>query len=760
MYALILNSSKADETDNSQISAEPAVIVQRDNLLKSNLARSSDLDNALSNAPQGLRIADYFTLGKFPEGNDNSAKIIEENENERGTSSILQVTDNVHQTGAIWSKPEEGNYIDVNRNQSVSMWMYFGEGSPLNVGDGMAFVLQNDKRKDGAISFRSDKSVGVGETLGVWGYDYIEGRHLDSESIAASAIQNSYAIEFDSYRDRWIDSNTDEENGNSFDYDTEDKIKGHHIAMNYPSDSNTYSWKNSTFYVGDKWNGKWVTKRYFKMNHKAVSNLNKFDYDNGKLTDGKWHHVTINWYKADSDLNGKIEYKFNDKNIDGTLNSNSKTYFTGSSKVDVSKFNLPKSGDNTGKLRWGFTGSTGKKYENNLIVFESVPSFMMGNVTSSLRDETQNKDIGMDKSVYKDDDLTFNYLLEYKSGPQMWEKIKTSIKLPNQVKFQSADIVYSDGKVEEINSSLFDQMNSKLSFTLQRDLGSMLEKATIRVHAVANKTAKGVGSAHGRFESKYLILDADTPNFNILENGLNITTNPAVGKTFQSKEEIQENQKVDVFVSKNGSYSLPKTMLYYKFNGKPYGENNITGLNNGVAESIFINKKDFKLGENIIEIYAVDDYSKISTKAIKLIYNVGRDLRFGDVSEEVYFQQINEGYKDELVRRKKGWKVEVIDNRSTGNPWKLYAAAVALSKDGNTQQQLDADLIFKHKAGNIDFLESGPMIDFGPSVVPGKKSTQITDHWSKDDGVLLKLNGRNKKGTYKTQICWSLYDTL
>ncbi|MQS52001.1 lectin-like domain-containing protein [Companilactobacillus mishanensis] len=703
----------------------------------------------------GLNIADYFKLGDFPE---NNAKILDGNSVQRSLSSILQVTDGPGQTGAIWSDLEpdnmsealESNYIDISKDQhepqTLSMWLYFGKGKNGHIGDGMAFVLQNDPNGIKAISRRKSGKVGDGQTLGVWGYDYKRGMNLTEADIATRAIQNSFAIEFDTFPDLGGPNtsnqggvSSDIDKGNSFDFGLSSR-PSQHIFMGYPDNADTYEKHNFGFV----------------LRHDNLQLTDDPDTKHkGQLTDGTWHHMTITWTNLD-DKNANLKYELNDKNNDGSKNRSPENYISSNAQVDLTHFKKPASN----RLRWGFTGSTGDEFENNLIIFESVPSFLSGNVEPSIRDDTQNMVISDEfKSVYEGDDLTFNYKLNYQSGPKDWEKIKSLITLPSQVKFQSAEVIYPYGKTEVISQDSFNQKDSKLTYVLQKNLNSKLETATIRIHANAQTLGNNIGTAHGRFESKYLILDGDTHEFDIVQNSLTIKTDPAEGKNFQDLQSIKENQKIAVYVNKNDLTALPDTTLYYKIKGKT-NLKTITGLERGKAAYIEIDKGNFEIGQNILEIYAVDNQTKERSRTVKLEYNVGRDLRFGDVSEEVYFQQINEGYKDELVRRKKGWKVEVIDNRSTGNPWKLYAEAVALSKDGNTNQQLDADLIFKHKAGNIDFLESGPMIDFGPSVVPGKKSTQITDHWSKDDGVLLKLNGRNKKGTYKTQICWSLYDTI
>lgn len=115
----------------------------------------SDLEHALQSAPRGLDIADptflqgVFTM-KNSDKNMNSSKVILRHPNDiSDKTGILRVTHGFNQLGSIWSNVDESNFLDVSQDQSMSMWLYFGRPinseSPGEVGDGMAFVLQNAK---------------------------------------------------------------------------------------------------------------------------------------------------------------------------------------------------------------------------------------------------------------------------------------------------------------------------------------------------------------------------------------------------------------------------------------------------------------------------------------------------------------------------------------------------------------------------------------------------------------------------------------
>lgn len=206
----------------------------------------ADLAKAISTAPRGLDISDpTFQLGEFK---DNAARVIRRDQGDNDKTGILRVTDKTKQLGAIWSNIDDKNYIDISQDQTMSMWLYFGtpvnENNPRNVGDGMAFVLQNDIRGKNAIS-TFDGNPAPGETLGVWGADFNKDKKTEKEDIAKTSIQNSYAIEFDTFIDNLINYNQIDGKGVSFDrYEPINSVNNRlfqHIGMNYPDDPDTYT---------------------------------------------------------------------------------------------------------------------------------------------------------------------------------------------------------------------------------------------------------------------------------------------------------------------------------------------------------------------------------------------------------------------------------------------------------------------------------------------------------------------------------------
>src|SRR5699024_9167608 len=108
-------------------------------------ATNTDFQTALDTAPKGLHwddsafsIADFQKAainrnGKLPvkvtDSNQksallNNAKIINVDENDPESTSVIEMTDGNYQTGAVWSNMANENYFDISKDQTASMWLY------------------------------------------------------------------------------------------------------------------------------------------------------------------------------------------------------------------------------------------------------------------------------------------------------------------------------------------------------------------------------------------------------------------------------------------------------------------------------------------------------------------------------------------------------------------------------------------------------------------------------------------------------------
>lgn len=189
----------------------------------------ADADNdAISNAPVGLDISKYFDVGNFEKTSTeddnysyqtNSATIYnnssDSSDKHNGRVLDMAKSGDEKSVGAAWSKIGSGsdNYIDINKKQTVSVWLYFGSGEdtdPLSNGEGMSLVLQNDSRGTSAMgagmqslgSMGADtaklKDIGT-NLLGNWSWskDSSSGATTNTpEQAAQTAVGNSIALNF------------------------------------------------------------------------------------------------------------------------------------------------------------------------------------------------------------------------------------------------------------------------------------------------------------------------------------------------------------------------------------------------------------------------------------------------------------------------------------------------------------------------------------------------------------------------------------
>lgn len=738
-----------------------------------------DFKNALDTAPRGLDISDpTFLLGKFKDpGSDeniNSSKVILRSpENPDDKTGILRVTHGFNQLGSIWSNIDKSNFLDVSQDQSMSMWLYFVRPlhpeNPKEVGDGMAFVLQNAKPDSSALNpfggieaiSRYNGKAAHGETLGVWGADF---NNLQSKfELSKTAIQNSFAIEFDTFLNRLTAIDDINGRGVSFDadilagrnpsgsFDYYQQIKGQHISMDYPDgyENNDLDPEffdhNATYQRSDSW-GNGGSKYFYKMNHKNLR-------DEVSLTDARWHHITVKFNHETSTLS----YAFDDKDLNGIAQD---TTIRGSQKLDMSHFKL---GDSK-KLRWGFTGSTGKFFENNLIVFESIPSFVNADSTVSLKDLTKGNTIpGNDDKVNVGDDLDFIYDLDYKNGSKEWNEISATMYLPSEVTFKDGIITYDDDPdhPEFISNSEFN--NGKVNHLLLKSLSNDNRHAKIELHTTVNNQTQpvSVGEQHAHFASDNFIVDDNTPKFNITIPSMLLTTDPSGTVNYGSMDAVPDLVPIrgTVKYSNNQIIDPSKVTLHYIVNSNPANSFKLTGTQSNFASFNFdVLKSQLFIGPNTVKIYATDDSGQTTSQSVINIF-IGGGLQFGKVSRDVSFNSVNVGYAGQLVPRKEPWQLEVTDGRSGESSWTLQAEADKMINEEN-KKLLDGDIVYKSLGGELMPLSELTSIYTNIKNSNSSQTVDVAKQLDSQTGIFLKLNGRNTSGKYSGKITWSLIDGI
>lgn len=697
-----------------------------------------DQNYGLKNAPSNLGLdPDMFTVPDLSTYgvNRNFAALM----NEEGRSpnpKAIRMTSTPKQSSAIWSNINN-NYIAINKKQTMSMWLYFGptkheDGSPL--GDGMAFVIQ--KSPDGTNAFaHSSRNPGNGQSLGVWGVDD-DTTNNDPNVLAKTAIQNSWALEFDTF----VDNNSDYGSGADFD----NGISGQHIAYNFPAQGSTYV---------HEYNG---NGNYFNMNHQ--------DLRQATLTDGKWHHLAISWDPIHFDIN----YEFNDRNKDGSPGTNPiKATIKDVKAADFGGY------DNLAdkKLIWGFTATTGTYYEPNLIAFESIPSSVEGDIIPTIHDDTQNKDIGKNGSVNSGDNLSFKYELDYESGRDDWKNIEAKMVLPTNVTYNPTNdpnhtigyITYDDGSdVEPIPASewkLDDKGKLVLDHKLLKNLSGndKPDQATIIINGQANNVDAdtAVASVSAQMDSDTIIKDVDMLPFVIKKSkpinlsldknnitvGLNKDANITGTVSYTDTTIPVVNSKVDVYATLNGT-------ALDKFSMNDTDE----------AGRLNFNIPASKLTEpsNTLTVYVMDSDGNKSTVSTEVIAKSGGlNLKVSNYS----FGNINQIPTSMLIPRKGAWNIEVDDSRENGStPWTLSAETAGLY-DGKTQ--FNGNVVYKNSDGVEQAINNGMvLIANGNKTQAGEQITNVGQAWNDSEGLMLRVNGLTTKGEYSGQMNWNLSDTI
>ncbi|WP_125763380.1 L-type lectin family protein [Companilactobacillus hulinensis] len=567
-------------------------------------------------APQGLSLNNdgsnysYFTkVDPLTITSDkvqvNSAQIAVGPNSKFPDSDVAIITNSTQQIGSIWSDTDKDNYFDTSKPQKLSMWFYFGNA--LTPGDGMAFVLQNGD----ASAISKDPLTGNasgGQTLGVWASDS-DANQGDKAQLAKSAIQNSWALEFDTYLNQVIRPG----DGNYFDADlTKYSDTSEHIASGYPGDPDTYNRIGSA--------GKYT----YSMNHTNLHNhLKLTGYDSP--TKG-WFHVTIDYQPPVSDGDdAMLTYHFKDKNYDGTPNTTGE--ITQTEPIDLSKFNFktdPKTGVKETKLRYGFTGSTGTSASANMAVFESMPSLVDANADSKIYDLTQNSNL-VDSdyaTVHDKDDMRFDYNLNYESGKKSLDNVVANIKLPDNITYATdgniGKVIYADGSSEPIpvNGNVTD---GTLNYQLKKSLSNDLNSAKIQIFGTATaKTTNGVpvptvvDSAHAILAGDLYKTDLDTDSFVI-----NPITNTL--KLDATNTSTDQYQGTDVKLTGKATYgndgSPASNLTYYTtIDDGSVIKSGYTGSTDG-SYSLTLPYDTYKdelgVGPHKIKVYAMDkDYIK------------------------------------------------------------------------------------------------------------------------------------------------------
>ncbi|MFS7388353.1 L-type lectin-domain containing protein [Carnobacterium maltaromaticum] len=554
--------------------------------------------NNAENPPNGIEIDNVF---QTPNG-ANSSVI------NNGLVDIVEVTPNTtNQAGAIWNT--DNNMMDLTKDFEASMYLYFGDKGK-DAADGMAFVMQADP--NGNNAFRT----GEGARLGVW----------DSTKVRefGLAIDNSLAIEFDTYYNKGFDDDV--------------KKNSNHIAWNYPGIKETYvdSWGTRT------------------MMHKDIQYpTNEF------FSDDEWHSFNVKWDSVKS----LLTYKFDDLSAVSFY-------------VDVPNV------FGTTDVYWGFTGSTGLSYASNRVVFEKVPGLVEGQIVEEIIDKNTGISV-KDKQVTSESELTHLIEVAYQSGKQDWKDVRIFKTLDDNTEYipGSMRLIDSNGNETLLSDSYWS--GNKLNLPLEDlNLKNNQKKITfdVKVKPVSVNTEVVESSIA---EGKNYISHSDNFNYTIISNVAPIITLEGANQD----KVIDSGTNIEItgnWLDKDSE----TVNIYYQINDanpvvfEKDSINNPKNTNHSYLETILSN--DLILGTNRLRVWAVDKEGAQSNVEIVTI-NVRGTLKFINVPD-FEFGHFSIPLKNELLFSLAKEKIEISDTRGAGSKWELNVKLKKpfTSLEGNT----------------------------------------------------------------------------
>ncbi|MDT6979959.1 hypothetical protein [Levilactobacillus zymae] len=683
------------------------------------LTAAADWTVAKNTAPQGIRLSQYFQVGQgqLSTGYYNVANVqdVSADPATNPTQMVALTDDSIrgkdNQVGSVWSQP--GFEFDLNRDQTASMWLYFGNrGSttPANdfAGDGMALVLQNDPRGAKAIAGNSGADF-QGQTLGVWGYDF----GTTATAVAQSAIQNSWALEFDSHLNNSTVKGANFDAGNTYD----------HIGWNYPGDAGTYKMSSGTAVL---------------THHDLVQGRN------GKwLSDNQWHHLTVKWHHA----TGTMNYAFDDKD---PLTNETATGATGSAQLDTSKL-----ATTTGKVMWGFTGSiTANNFENNAVIFESLPNLVDSSATANVQDLTTGQAVTNGALINAGDHLRYTYTATYNrdtSNPNSnWTNVTANVKVPMGLTYTGATIT-NGNQVTKISD--MSNLTTNLEDTWKvGQLGPDNPTATVTVDATIPSTQAGLSIRGGttKFVGTESVATAKANDLKI-----NPVTTALTVKPDQTSLDTVKGQDVRVTgtITSTNSFTNSNLTIHPRVGETDLPNVTLSDQDPQGHFTVTIPASALTVGGNTLTLSAYDTSSHISPEATVTI-NVGV-LAFESISSEAAFNDTTLTGESQNVATNGGWLLKVKDTRAVGSQWQLNAQVSApfVASD----RKLSGALVYEDTTGDQKTIgETATPVMTHTRTNADTDVTDVAGNWTQDKGLLLHLTGNNTAGTYSGQITWTL----
>lgn len=632
---------------------------------------------------------------------------------------------------SIWSAEQ----YKLDFSNSFHGRTYINFGNSAKDADGLAFVMQNEgpNALTKATNSRTD-----GQNLGVYGGSSFKGGlgGTITSSPETSAIKKSVAIEFDLYANAG--------GGLDYDYDNVNK-KGlpiPHMAYSFPSNKDKgYRPLNTN------WNGFFGGESPAIVQHNGLRELNGVVGDN--IRDNTWYE-----FRYDFDKSSQVFSYYLKNPITGAK--------TDPVTIPWEDLNSElKLSENNNKTYWGFTGANGVSEGKVRFVFTQVPVDMSAKIENDvLAQDNSNKSLADDHDEYNssipaatgNEPLIFQTRFTVAQG-------EAALKIDKwEVNVSPKDIDLSKG-VTDVQAKIDDK-----SYTGTAAIDQT--KGTISVNFSDLKLSPGQ-DVYMTFNSQAIKQDVTTKSYfsskvatTEVGNGTKNTFNQQISFWIKGNQApvLSNLLTKDTFTDYLDTFAFnfdyrdndSDTLSY----SVEVNDNSLIkdGKLNGAASDQPFESKDnlkidlldpktpFQLGDNVIKVTLSDGINE-------------------SVQQEVHFKV--EGYFGfEELTDNYAWKYSKTELKDIPTPMARQDVMKIKIRDTRNKETTPARVSFKAESEDKALLQDR-------FVFKGQDGEEISDlqipvnkekTYSKDEGLLLKLDNSDNSGVVNGTIQWTIVE--
>ncbi|WP_341780329.1 L-type lectin-domain containing protein [Levilactobacillus sp. HBUAS70063] len=674
-----------------------------------------DLAHAIATAPRGIPLSREFAVD-IP---GSATKLLD---SPTVPQSIAQITpDAPNQVGAVWSRMGSGgqqNQFDLTQDMEMGFWLYFGN-KQASAGEGLAFVVQNSPQGDHALA-------SGGQSLGVWGRaTTVKEGH--AAEIAQTAIQNSWALEFDTHVNAEITDVAGYFDG------AEATKKTPHIAYASPADPSYYKWTPEL--INSSWQAGYLLRHYHAnpLNHAA---------------DGNWHHFSLFWQPTTR----RLTYYYDDR--DPATNQAREIF--DSDVFDVNPEDLANGVTDPTKAYWGITGATGPTNSANQLVMVDHAS-SLGKVTTAvhLDDETTHSEVQADTTVAAGDRLTYRYEFDYQPtvDEQALAPLTMTMPVPEGLEVSGGRVTYDDQTADQIAKPT----GKTIRVTWSRGLTKRRHHATVTVtgHALPAKQTVTRPSVTAAFYGDNYQASLTSSTYQV-KGGLYLRLTNLGDEVVVVKR--HETATVNVRLQ-NGEFSLsPAEIAQYPLqihlNQRDYQLADFAGQQAANGDyRLHIPGKLLAAGENTLAVQAKNAQHQSNVLNISLVRSPGT-LSFERIPAQASFESYSLTGQHLLLHRNNDWQLAVRDERGTHQRWRLEVALRGAFETA-TGRQLSGQplLVGPHGQAPIDAKGATVVDKVSQS---DDEVTAVDREWTTNTGILLDVAADALAGDYQGTLQWSL----